>query len=101
MEGICRQKASHSTWRTWEKFRNRANPLRTIFFNDRGLRAGWRLAIFVGIFVGLGYLVGWIDSKIPAISALQKRPFLDPVNTAESELEALLQVLIATWIMSR
>ena len=30
--------------------------MRRIFFDSRGLRAGWRLLIFVGIFVGLGFL---------------------------------------------
>ena len=34
--------------------------MRKIFFNARGLRAGWRLLIFMGMFVGLGYLADWL-----------------------------------------
>ena len=72
--------------------------MRRIFFNSRGLRAGWRLLIFVGIFVGLGFLANWI---IPKIFHPKERPFLDPVGTIVDELQALIQVLIATWIMAR
>src|SRR5712692_10382101 len=72
--------------------------MRRIFFNSRGLRAGWRLLIFFGIFVGLGFLANWI---IPKIFHPKERPFLDPVGTIVDELQALIQVLIATWIMAR
>jgi hypothetical protein len=72
--------------------------MRRIFFNSRGLRAGWRLLIFVGIFVGLGFLANWI---MPKIFHPKERPFLDPVGTIVDELQALIQVLIATWIMAR
>jgi hypothetical protein len=72
--------------------------MRRIFFNSRGLRAGWRLLIFVGIFVGVGFLANWI---IPKIFHPKERPFLDPVGTIVDELQALIQVLIATWIMAR
>ena len=30
-----------------------SNPLRFVFFNDRGLRAGWRLLIFLLIVLGI------------------------------------------------
>lgn len=72
--------------------------MRRIFFNSSGLRAGWRLLIFVGIFVGLGFLANWI---VPKIFHPQERPFLDPVGTIVDEVQALIQVLIATWIMAR
>lgn len=75
--------------------------MRTIFFNSRGLRAGWRLLIFVGIFVGLGYLEDWIASKIPVFAALEQRSFLDPVGFIYHETETLIQVLIPTWLMCR
>lgn len=71
--------------------------MRKIFFNSRGLRAGWRLLIFVGIFVGLGFLANWI---VPRIVHLKQRSFLDPVGTISDELQALIQVLVATWIMA-
>jgi uncharacterized protein len=69
-----------------------------IFFNERGLRAGWRLLIFVGIFVALAYLV---DRILPLVLHLKQRSFLDPVELSSEELQGLIQVVIATWIMSR
>src|SRR5260370_1192740 len=72
--------------------------MRSLFFNSRGFRAGWRLLIFVGIFVALGFLANWI---IPKILHLKERPFLDPVGTISDELQGLIQVLVATWIMAR
>lgn len=72
--------------------------MKRVFFNSRGLRAGWRLLIFVGIFLGLAFVVEWIVVKIPN---LQHRAFLDPVGILSEELQALIQVLIATWIMAR
>jgi membrane protease YdiL (CAAX protease family) len=72
--------------------------VRKIFFNSAGLRAGWRLLIFVAIFVGLGFAANWV---VPRIFHLKQRPFLDPVGTISDELQALIQVLVATWIMAR
>jgi uncharacterized protein len=62
------------------------------------MRAGWRLLMFVGIFVGLGFLANWI---VPKIFHLKQRPPLDPVGTISDELQALIQALVATWIMAR
>ena len=72
--------------------------MKKIFFNSRGLRAGWRLLIFVGIFVGLGFLSNWIIAKI---FHPKERSLLDPVGTIFDELQTVVQVLIATWIMAR
>ena len=47
--------------------RSEAEPtygMRKVFLNSRGLRAGWRLLIFVGIFAGLTFLANWIIPKI-------------------------------------
>ena len=75
--------------------------MRKIFFNARGLRAVWRLIIFVGIFIGLGYVTDGIAHIVPAIAHLRQRAFLDPVGLAYQEAEGLIQVLIATLIMAR
>jgi hypothetical protein len=72
--------------------------MRRIFFNASGLRAGWRLLIFVGIFVGLGFLENWI---VPKIFHPEQRPFLDPEGAISDELQSLVQALIATWAMGR
>jgi uncharacterized protein len=72
--------------------------MRKIFFNSRGLRAGWRLLIFVGIFAGLDFLAGWV---VPKLFHPEERPDLNPVSFIYGELQTLIQALIATWIMSR
>lgn len=72
--------------------------VRKVFFGSRGLRAGWRLLIFIGIFVCLGFLADWILSKIVHF---QQRSPLDPIGFISDELESLIQVLVATWIMAR
>jgi len=72
--------------------------MRRIFFNSDGLRAGWRLLIFVGIYVGLGYAA---NSILPRLFHLQQRSFLDPIGLSVDELQALVQVVTATWIMTR
>ncbi len=72
--------------------------MKKIFFNSRGLRAGWRLLLFVGIFVGLYSLANWI---VPKIWHVDERPFLDPAGLTFEELQGLILVLVATWIMTR
>ncbi|MGA9707408.1 MAG: CPBP family intramembrane glutamic endopeptidase [Candidatus Sulfotelmatobacter sp.] len=72
--------------------------MKRIFLNSSGLRAGWRLLIFIGIFVGLTFLANWI---VPKIFHPKDRSFLDPVGTIFDESQAIIEVLIATWIMAR
>ena len=72
--------------------------MRKVFFNSHGLRAGWRLLIFVSIFVGLVFLSNW---TIPKVFHPKERSFLDPVGTIFDESQAIIEVLIATWIMAR
>ena len=76
----------------------RLRAVRKIFLNSRGFRAGWRLLIFVGIFAGLGFLANWI---VPLIFHPRDRPFLDPVGMIFDEVETLVQIIAATWIMAR
>jgi len=72
--------------------------MRKIFFNARGLRAGWRLLIFVGLFFALGYLANLL---VEHVLHLKQRSFLDPVGLISDELQSLIQALIATGIMAR
>ena len=72
--------------------------MKKMFLNSRGLRAGWRLLIFVGIVVGLGFLSNWI---ILRIFHPKERSFLDPVGTILDELQTVIEVVAATWIMAR
>ena len=70
--------------------------MRRILFNSRGLRAGWRLLIFVAIFIGLGILADLIATRVVHV---RERAFLDPLSFAYAETQALVLVLLATWIM--
>jgi len=72
--------------------------MRKIFFSQVGLRAGWRLLIFVGIFFSLQFAANWIIVKL---FHPQQRSFLDPVGAILAESQTLVVVLAATWIMSR
>jgi uncharacterized protein len=72
--------------------------MKNIFFNSRGVRAGWRLLIFIGINVGLSALA---DVVVTHVLYVRDRPNLDPVGTIYDDLQALIIVLIATWIMAR
>jgi uncharacterized protein len=72
--------------------------VRKIFFNSDGLRAGWRLLIFVAIFAGLGFVADWI---LPRILHFEQRPFLDPAGTIFDETQTLIQALVATWVVAR
>ena len=72
--------------------------MRELFLNRRGLRAGWRLLIFVVIFAGLSFAADWIITRV---FHPRQRAFLDPVSFIQAETVSLLLVLIATWIMAR
>lgn len=68
--------------------------MRQIFFNPRGLRAGWRLLIFIAIY----FCLDWIVRRIVPLT---ERPSLDPVGVIYGELETLFEALAATGIMAR
>jgi membrane protease YdiL (CAAX protease family) len=72
--------------------------LRSVFFNDRGLRAGWRLMIFVWMLLGFRGLVVWM------ISRLGNRPspsLASPALLLAGEAVGFALVLFFTWVMSR
>jgi hypothetical protein len=72
--------------------------MRTVFFNSRGLRAGWRLLIFIAIFAALSFVT---DVAITKLFHPKERPFLDPVSFIEAETVSLALALIAIGIMGR
>ena len=72
--------------------------MRQAFFNSRGLRAGWRLLIFIGIFAGLSFATDWAVTKV---FHPRERPFLDPVFFIRNEATSLVLALMATGIMAR
>jgi membrane protease YdiL (CAAX protease family) len=75
--------------------------MRKIFFNQRGLRSGWRLLIFLAMVVGFRFLSNWAFSKIPGLAAIEQLPNLHPVGLIYDSLFGLALVGLATWIMSR
>jgi membrane protease YdiL (CAAX protease family) len=82
------------------------SKLNLAFYNDRGLRAGWRLLIFIAILcaigIGLTFLVKLLGlgtgagRKIP-----ENLPYLLPLGQGISELVFFLIILFASWVMSR
>ena len=72
--------------------------MRKIFFNPRGLRAGWRLLLFLAIFVALSFATDWTVTRV---FHPQQRPFLDPVSFIEGEAVSLALALLVTVIMGR
>lgn len=71
--------------------------LRKIFHNGRELRAGWRLLVFVILFVAIGYLVRRVLERLPLPS---DSPSLNAVDLIVSEGGTLVVALIATAIMA-
>lgn len=73
--------------------------LRFVFFNERGLRAGWRLAIFVVICAILSFAV------LFSLRLIGKHPGAPGMLTAgliiANDGPTFLLVLFASWIMSR
>jgi uncharacterized protein len=72
--------------------------MRKIFFNSRGLRAGWRLLIFIALFAGIRFAANWGISEVYHPKDVA---FLDPLALGAIELLTLIEVVIATWVMSR
>jgi hypothetical protein len=74
----------------------------TVFLNERGLRAGWRLLIFLAIFavmlVALQGIIGLLrhPASTPPVQPSSIRP-----TVALPELLAFVCLVLATWIMSR
>lgn len=77
-----------------------------IFFNERGLRAGWRLLIFAAILavIALSFQLAakrlGADAAAPAGRASVSQLAL-PLSQAAIELVFLLLVLAVSWLMAR
>jgi CAAX protease family protein len=75
--------------------------LNTIFFNDRGLRAGWRFAIYAGIIIIFQTLTLIVISYIFGLHGRRTVAELSPGLTILADGLSFLMVLLATFIMSR
>ena len=84
----------------------RPSTLRIVFFNERGLRAGWRLSIFAAILVAILGLFSLAAKHFPhgAVSTRGgsgESQLLLPLGQGIIELVLFLVVLLVSWVMSR
>jgi membrane protease YdiL (CAAX protease family) len=78
------------------------SPSRKIFFNDRGLRAGWRLLIYCGMIAVPVFCVAFIAKKLGGGPKGPPLPdYLQAIFQAAGELILFLMLLFLAWIMSR
>ena len=80
--------------------------VRKIFYNARGLRAGWRLLIFLIIVLLLGIIANSAIGAVIALMAPKQAQVLksgppNPPVMLFSELVSFLTIVFATWVMSR
>jgi membrane protease YdiL (CAAX protease family) len=75
--------------------------LNTVFFNDRGLRAGWRLLIYLGIILLAGLLLNGILFLATGGKGKSQPTEITPLFTILSDGLLFLLVLLAAFIMSR
>lgn len=77
-------------------------PFNFIFYNVRGLRAGWRLLIFVAMVLALAFGTQEIVRRVgPGAGPQAPTGYALPVIFAASELVPFLGLLFLCWIMSR
>lgn len=81
------------------------NPVQDVFYNSRGLRAGWRLAIFLLMVFGTAGVALFVARMAGPTSAgpvpRVPSPYLLPILGGISELILFLAILLFSWIMSR
>jgi uncharacterized protein len=80
------------------------NSIHNVFYNDRGLRPGWRLAIFLLMVFSVAFLVQFLN-RLGNASAAGPRPqtssYALPIGGGITELILFLVILLFSWIMSR
>jgi len=77
--------------------------LRQIFYNERGLRAGWRLLIYFGMIFVLGLGARLITRRVASGAARGAPPsdFARTIFQAIGELVLFLVLLFLAWVMSK
>ena len=87
------------------EFSSSATPskLTFIFYNDRGLRAGWRLLIYFGMIFVLALGAGVIAKHVNSGHAkgAPSSEFAHAIMQAIGELALFLVLLFLAWIMSK
>ena len=79
------------------------SKLSYIFYNDHGLRAGWRLLIYIGMIFILVWGVGLIAKRVTSGHAMAapSSDFVRAIVQGISELILFGVLLFLAWIMSR
>jgi membrane protease YdiL (CAAX protease family) len=83
-----------------------ASPSNTqfVFFNDRGLRAGWRILIFIGLLLVIGAVLLTALGVVAMMAGAPKSAGAaigSPLFVLLSELVPFLAVVLASFLMSR
>ena len=76
------------------------DPLKRIFFNERGLRAGWRLLIFIAIVVLIQLTINTIIALLRHNPA-RLGPNITPFAVLPTRVIGVAVLLFAAWIMGR
>src|SRR5215472_19298100 len=78
------------------------SKLHVVFFNERGLRAGWRLLIFAAMLIAAQ---AFVFGVLFLIRGGRNRPpqnvMLQPERLLVAELLSFFLVVFVTWLMSR
>lgn len=81
------------------------SKVRFVFFNDRGMRAGWRFLVFVGIFLVIAFVLlaafGLVLYALYGTAARGVASSGSPWLLGFSELVQFVPAVLAAWIMSR
>lgn len=72
-----------------------------IFLGGGGIRAGWRLAIFLLILAGSGFVLFAIGARIPTAARIYDQGFLSPSLEYLIEIPNVILVLVCSLVMAR
>ena len=79
------------------------SKMNQVFYNDHGLRAGWRLLIYFTMILALFSSAQLIAKRLArgAPSSVQSSPMVQAVFQVAGELVIFLVLLFLAWVMSR
>lgn len=80
------------------------NPLRQIFVSSSGIRAGWRVLIFVALYIVLAIFCSAAAFNIPPVARIQRsvpKGTMVPALTLAFELASVCAVFFAAFVMSQ
>jgi membrane protease YdiL (CAAX protease family) len=86
---------------TVDKSADSASFLRKILLDRRGIRAGWRLTIFLFLLAGSGFGLFAGILRIPAVARIVRQGFLSPGLEYLTEIPVAICVLVCSLVMAR